>query len=87
MNDRRPFKSIFSVRQRVLEVPSESTEETTSMSFITKIVKNDAIKTDPPQIYNWRVYVLSCSACFAGMLFGMDIGIIGGVLKLDTFRK
>ncbi|KAI5838460.1 general substrate transporter [Morchella snyderi] len=57
------------------------------MSFLTKIVKNDAMKNDPPQIYNWRVYVLSCSACFAGMLFGMDIGIIGGVLKLDTFRN
>lgn len=57
------------------------------MSFLTKIVKNDAMKNDPPQIYNWRVYVLTCSACFAGMLFGMDIGIIGGVLKLDSFRE
>lgn len=57
------------------------------MSFLTKIVKNDAMKNDPPQIYNWRVYVLTCSACFAGMLFGMDIGIIGGVLKLESFRK
>lgn len=44
------------------------------------------MKNDPPEIYNWRVYVLSCSACFAGGLFGMDSGIIGGVLKMDTFR-
>ncbi|KAL7271225.1 hypothetical protein RUND412_006028 [Rhizina undulata] len=56
------------------------------MSFLSRFVHNEAMKTDPKEIYNWRVYVLSCSACFAGMLFGMDIGIIGGVLKLDTFR-
>ncbi|KAI5791917.1 general substrate transporter [Geopyxis carbonaria] len=57
------------------------------MGFLNKIVKNDAMKTDPPEIYNWRIYVLSCSACFAGALFGMDTGIIGGVLKMETFRK
>jgi hypothetical protein len=74
--------------------------------LLTKVVKNEAMKNDPPEIYNWRVYVLSCSvsilsvflgdvwlklsflqACFAGGLFGMDTGIIGGVLKMDTFRK
>ncbi|KAF8544757.1 general substrate transporter [Trichophaea hybrida] len=57
------------------------------MGLLAKIVKNEAMKSDPPEIYNWRVYVLSCSACFAGALFGMDTGIIGGVLKMDTFRK
>ncbi|CCX34490.1 general substrate transporter [Pyronema domesticum] len=57
------------------------------MGLLAKIVKNDAMKTDPPEIYNWRVYVLSCSACFAGALFGMDTGIIGGVLKMETFRR
>lgn len=25
-------------------------------------------------------------ACFGGMLFGMDSGIIGGVLTLDNFK-
>lgn len=69
--------------KRALEPPGRNKFK---MSFLTKIVKNDAMKNDPPQIYNWRVYVLTCSACFAGMLFGMDIGIIGGVLKLDSFR-
>ncbi|RPA96859.1 general substrate transporter [Choiromyces venosus 120613-1] len=57
------------------------------MSWLTKVVKNEAMKNDPPEIYNWRVYALTFSACFAGMLFGMDIGIIGGVLKLDSFRE
>ncbi|RPA72906.1 general substrate transporter [Ascobolus immersus RN42] len=57
------------------------------MGFLQKIVKNDAMKNDPPEIYNWRVYVLTCSACFAGALFGVDVGIIGGVLKLEPFQK
>jgi len=45
------------------------------------------MKNDPPEIYNWRVYVLSFSGCFAGALFGMDTGIIGGVLTMDTFKR
>ena len=53
--------------------------------MVYKIVKNEAAKQDPPQIYGWRVYMLACSACFGGMLFGMDIGTIGGVLTLPAF--
>lgn len=53
--------------------------------FLFKIVKNDSMKEDPPQIYGWRVFMLACSACFGGMLFGMDIGTIGGVLILKEF--
>jgi len=56
------------------------------MGLLDRVVKNDAMKNDPKEIYNWRVYVLTCSACFAGALFGMDIGIIGGVLKLVSFQ-
>lgn len=57
------------------------------MGFIQKIIRNEAARSDPPEIYNWRVYLLCASACFGGMLFGMDTGIIGGVLKLDPFRE
>jgi hypothetical protein len=32
--------------------------------LLAKIVRNDAMKSDPPEIYNWRVYVLSCSVSF-----------------------
>ncbi|KJX94676.1 mfs quinate transporter like protein [Zymoseptoria brevis] len=56
------------------------------MTLITRFIKNEAAKNDPKEIYNWRVYLLCASACFGGMLFGMDTGIIGGVLKLDPFR-
>jgi len=55
------------------------------MGFLELIIHNDAMKTDPKEIYGWRVYALACSACFGGMLFGMDSGIIGGVLKMEPF--
>ncbi|KAK6527443.1 hypothetical protein TWF694_004432 [Orbilia ellipsospora] len=55
--------------------------------FLRKIIKNDAMKTDPTEVYNWRVYLLACASCFGGMLFGMDIGIIGGVEAMDSFKS
>ncbi|KAJ5625938.1 hypothetical protein N7510_002247 [Penicillium lagena] len=55
-------------------------------SLIQKIVRNDAMREDPTEIYGWRVYMLACSACFGGMLFGMDSGIIGGVLTMKPFE-
>ena len=42
---------------------------------------------DPPEIYNLRVFVLALCSCFGGTLFGMDIGIIGGVITQDAFQK
>ncbi|KAL3472776.1 general substrate transporter [Aspergillus californicus] len=57
------------------------------MAFILKkLVHNEAMQTDPPEIYGWRVYALACSACFGGMLFGVETGIIGGVLTMDPFK-
>ncbi|EPS41924.1 hypothetical protein H072_4112 [Dactylellina haptotyla CBS 200.50] len=55
--------------------------------FLRKIVKNDSMVTDPTEVYNWRVYLLACASCFGGMLFGMDIGVIGGVLQMDSFKS
>ncbi|KAL4921560.1 general substrate transporter [Aspergillus aurantiobrunneus] len=58
------------------------------MSFLLKkLVHNEAMRTDPPEIYGWRVYALACSACFGGMLFGVETGIIGGVLTMDPFME
>ncbi|KAF2110021.1 general substrate transporter [Lophiotrema nucula] len=53
--------------------------------FLYRIVKNESMKLDPPEIYGWRTFMMACSACFGGMLFGMDIGTIGGVLTLPEF--
>ncbi|KAK8214335.1 general substrate transporter [Phyllosticta capitalensis] len=57
------------------------------VNLLRKIVHNEAMKTDPTEIYGWRVYMLACSACFGGCLFGFDIGIIGGVLTLPAFKR
>ncbi|KAJ5709971.1 hypothetical protein N7493_009563 [Penicillium malachiteum] len=55
--------------------------------LLQKIVHNEAMKSDPKEIYGWRVYMLACSACCGGMLFGMDSGIIGGVLTMPPFEQ
>ncbi|KAG8631772.1 hypothetical protein KVT40_000912 [Elsinoe batatas] len=57
------------------------------MGFLNKVVRNDAMKSDPKEIYGWRVFALTASACFGGATFGIDIGIIGGVLTLPTFER
>lgn len=34
------------------------------MGLLQKIVKNDAMKEDPPEIYGWKVYFLAFSVRF-----------------------
>lgn len=58
-----------------------------SVKILQKIVRNDAMATDPEQIYGWRVYLLACSACFGAMSFGWDSSVIGGVIVLDPFIR
>ncbi|KAH7034626.1 MFS sugar transporter-like protein, partial [Microdochium trichocladiopsis] len=55
-------------------------------SILRMIVKNDAMLSDPTEIYNWRVFVLACCACFGAMSFGWDSSVIGGVVVMDTFK-
>lgn len=31
------------------------------MGLLTLLVHNDAIKTDPKEIYGWRVYAVACA--------------------------
>ncbi|RDL35290.1 MFS general substrate transporter [Venustampulla echinocandica] len=57
------------------------------MGLLQKVVKNEAMKSDPPEIYGWKVFFLSASACFGGMLFGWDIGSIGGILVMGSFKE
>lgn len=64
-----------------------SRRPTAGARFIRTIVKNDAVKRDPPEIYGWRAFAMAGSACFGGMLFGFDIGTIGGVLELMEFQE
>jgi len=56
-----------------------------STRVLQKIVRNEAMASDPPEIYGWRVYLLACSACFGAMSFGWDSAVIGGVIVLPPF--
>ncbi|KAF9881150.1 quinate permease [Colletotrichum karsti] len=56
-------------------------------TFLQRVVKNDAMKEDPPEVYGWRVVALTCASCFGGMLFGWDSGAIGGVLAMEETQK
>ncbi|KAM0324131.1 hypothetical protein ACHAQA_008323 [Verticillium albo-atrum] len=55
--------------------------------FLRAIVRNEAMRTDPDEIYGWRVFALACASCFGGMLFGWDIGAIGGVLAMESTQQ
>ncbi|KAB5549475.1 general substrate transporter [Coniochaeta sp. 2T2.1] len=55
--------------------------------LLRKIVKNDAMINDPPEVYGWRVLLLACSACFGAMSFGWDSSVIGGVIVLPPFQR
>ncbi len=28
-------------------------------NILSKIIRNDAVKLDPPEVYNWRVFALA----------------------------
>ena len=30
-------------------------------NVLSKIIRNDAIKLDPPEVYNWRVFALAAA--------------------------
>ncbi|KAE8372206.1 general substrate transporter [Aspergillus bertholletiae] len=57
------------------------------MTLLQRIIRNDTVKSDPPEIYNFRVILISLSACGASMLFGFDMGVIGGVLTMNSFKE
>ncbi|KAF3771015.1 hypothetical protein M406DRAFT_35556 [Cryphonectria parasitica EP155] len=56
-------------------------------NFLSRVVHNDAMQTDPLEVYGWRVITLSCSGNFGGMLFGWDIGAISGILEYARFER
>lgn len=54
---------------------------------LRSIVRNDAMRNDPEEIYSWQVLALVCSACFGGMLFGWETGAIGGILAMEDTQE
>ncbi|KAH7318320.1 general substrate transporter [Stachybotrys elegans] len=59
----------------------------TMASFLRSVVRNDAMRDDPIEIYNWRVFALVFSACWGGMLFGWETGAIGGILRMELAQE
>ncbi|KFA46495.1 hypothetical protein S40293_04286 [Stachybotrys chartarum IBT 40293] len=59
----------------------------TTAKVLRAIVRNDAMKEDPDEIYNWRVFNLVFSACWGGMLFGWETGAIGGILAMEATQR
>jgi MFS family permease len=57
------------------------------MGVLQTIIRNEAMKKDPPEIYGWWAFMTTATACFGGILFGMDTGTMGGVLVLPAFKK
>src|SRR3954447_23727528 len=57
------------------------------MGLLQSIIRNEAMKQDPPEIYGWRVFVVAVTACLGGLLFGMNAGTMGGVPVLPAFKK
>lgn len=64
-----------------------TSREPVGYKIFSKIVRNNAMRQDPPEIYGWRAIALACSAGFGAMLFGMDSSIIGGVVVLKQFKE
>jgi hypothetical protein len=69
-----PNSTTFNSTMATVEEPARSNSKTAGLGarFLYSFVRNDAMKSDPPEIYGWRVFALTCSACMGGMLFGMD---------------
>jgi hypothetical protein len=53
--------------------------------FIRLIVKNDAVKADPHQIYGWRAFAMAGSACFGGYVFG-GIYLVNESIVMDKLN-
>ncbi|KAJ9137931.1 Quinate permease [Pleurostoma richardsiae] len=56
------------------------------MGGATSIWASPEWKSDPREIFNWRLFYLTTAVAFAGCSYGFDQGNIGGVLTLPSFR-
>jgi MFS family permease len=41
----------------------------------------------PPEVYNYRIYLLTLFACLGSWMFGYNNGVIAGVLVLPAFAR
>ncbi|KAK8089647.1 hypothetical protein PG997_004608 [Apiospora hydei] len=52
----------------------------------TSIWASPEWRSDPREIFNWKIFYLTTSVAFAGCAYGFDQGNIGGVLTLKSFK-
>ncbi|KAF7533806.1 hypothetical protein G7054_g6791 [Neopestalotiopsis clavispora] len=53
----------------------------------TSIWASPEWKSDPKEIFNWRLFYLTSTVALAGCAYGFDQGNIGGVLTLPSFKR
>ncbi|KAK8056841.1 hypothetical protein PG993_002068 [Apiospora rasikravindrae] len=53
----------------------------------TSIWASPEWRSDPREIFNWKIFYLTTSVAFAGCAYGFDQGNIGGVLTLKSFKR
>ncbi|KAK7753413.1 hypothetical protein SLS62_004704 [Diatrype stigma] len=53
----------------------------------TSIWASPEWRSDPREIFNWKLFYLTTTVAFAGCAYGFDQGNIGGVLTLPSFRR
>ncbi|KAL3426690.1 MFS quinate transporter [Phlyctema vagabunda] len=41
----------------------------------------------PPEVYNYRVYLIAFSCCLGSWMFGYNNGVIGGTIVLPSFER
>jgi hypothetical protein len=54
------------------------------MTLLSRIVKNEAMKSDPQEIYGWRVFMLACSgtSCINHTRHNHAVGPVGILLTI-----
>ena len=54
---------------------------------LRRVVRNDAIKVDPPEVYNWRIYAFAIIVSFGVLAYGYDSAFIGTTITRSSFRR
>ncbi|KAL1964861.1 hypothetical protein VTN77DRAFT_6363 [Rasamsonia byssochlamydoides] len=47
----------------------------------------DSFQVSSVSMFNYRIYVLTVTACLGSILFGYDTGFIGGAVTLKSFQR
>lgn len=54
--------------------------------LLRRLVHNEAMRSDPKEIYGWRVYMLACSVSLPPSYFFLSPVFLGMARKLTLYR-